>query len=431
MEQYLPIPASEREYLRELAKKQLEYSKLPVMAERERLWFLHNRLEGTRPMVVMEEGTFVKEILPPQRCVHPAAVRMEQQLSQVIAAYETFDDDKVVPDFFPVYFDIKTEILGLARKRTIAEEGLGFHIEPVFQTLEEGLPLIKPSVYSYDRDKTTAYEKMVQDVLGDILPVIKKNSFNHWFTAPTQHMVEIMGMENMYCAMMNESDNFRKFMDLLTDNIIQCLRWQEEQGLMLLNNGNDYMGSGSYCFSDELFTSGAAGTVCSRDTWGHINSQESIGISPDQFNEFIFPCYEKLAREFGLVYYGCCEPVHAYWDKSLSRLPNLRKISVSPWCDEAFMAERLAEHRVQCPAGRQAEPGKKIIYSRKPSPNFLGIKAAFDEAAFTAYIKNTATLLKNRVKAEFIFRDIYTLHGNMEKVRRAVDITRAIAETMY
>jgi len=413
------IPASEREYLRDLAKKQLEYSKLPVMAERERLWILHNRLEGKRPMVVMEEGTFAKDILPPQRCGHPLAVHMERQISGVIAAYETFDDDKVVPDFFPVYYIIGTEFLGLKQKRTIATEGLGFHIEPVFETLEEGLPLIRSSVYVFDKEGTETYEKAAQDVLGDILTPVKKNSFNHWFTAPTQHVVEMMGMENMYCAMMNEGDEFHRLMELVTDDLIRCLRWQEAQGILLLNNGNDFMGSGSYCFSDELPALGHIGTVRSRDTWGHINSQESIGISPDQFAEFVYPSYEKLASEFGLVYYGCCEPVHAYWDKSLSRLPNLRKISISPWCDETFMAERLAE------------PGRKVIYSRKPSPNFIGIEAEFDEEAFTAYIKKTADILGGRVKAEFIFRDIYSLNGNLKKVRRAVEITRQIAESMY
>ena len=412
------IPAPEREYLRNLAKRQLEISKLPVMAERKRLWILHNKCEGERPMVVMEEGTFAGEILPRPRCAHPTAARMERQLMLAITAHETFDDDKVAADFFPVSYAIGTELLGLKRKKARAAEGLGFHIEPVFETVEEGLKLIKPSVFVYDAESTAAYEKTARDVLGDILPIVRKNTFNCWSMACTQHVVEIMGMENMYCAMMNEPENYHKLMDAVTGELIRCLRWQEEQGLLPLNNGNDYLGSGSYCFSDELPSAGFAGAVRSRDTWGHINSQDSIGISPEQFDEFVFPSFEKLASQFGLVYYGCCEPVHAYWDKSLSRLPNLRKISISAWCDEAFMAERLAG-------------GRKVIYSRKPSPNYIGIKSEFDEEAFTAHIKKTAVTLGGRVKAEFIFRDIYLLHGNIGKVRKAVEITRRIAETMY
>jgi hypothetical protein len=75
--------------------------------------------------------------------------------------------------------------------------------------------------------------------------------------------------------------------------------------------------------------------------------------------------------------------------------------------------------------------GGKVIYSRKPSPNYIGVKAEFDEEAFTAYIKKTASAVKGRCKVEFIFRDLYTLCGNRAKTRKAVDITRRIAENMY
>jgi hypothetical protein len=148
-----------------------------------------------------------------------------------------------------------------------------------------------------------------------------------------------------------------------------------------------------------------------------MNGQESIGISPEHFAEFIFPYSEELAAECGLLYYGCCEPVHAYWDIGLCRIPNLRKVSISPWCNEEIMAERLA--------------GGRVIYSRKPSPNLIGVKAEFDEEDFTAYIQKTASAVKGRCKVEFIFRDLYTLRGNTAKTRRAVEITRRIAENMY
>jgi hypothetical protein len=417
MDKNAPIPVSEKRFIRELAKKQLEYANLPVMTERKRLWVLHNRLQGERPMVVMEEGSFIHDIMPPMRCEHPLAAGIERQLAQNIAAYETFDDDKVVPDFFAVYFAIGTDFLGFRQKKTLSSTGPGFHIEPLFETLEEGLPMLQPSVYIYHQEETENYERAAADLIGDMLPVIRKNDYNYWCSTPTKQIVEMMGMENMYCSMMTEPDKFHEFMRLAAEDIVRSLRWQEENRLLAVNNGNDYMGAGSYCFSDELPASDFSGTVRSKDTWGHLNSQESIGISPEQFAEFVYPYYETIAKEFGLVYYGCCEPVYAIWDKCLNRLPNLRKVSVSPWCDEEIMAERLA--------------GGRVIYSRKPSPNFIGIEREFNEEAFTAYIKKTAAALNGKCKAEFIFRDIYMLHGNLAKTHKAVDITRNIAQTMY
>ncbi len=142
-----------------------------------------------------------------------------------------------------------------------------------------------------------------------------------------------------------------------------------------------------------------------------MNSQESVGISPQMYEEFIFPHYLDLAKQFGLVYYGCCEPVHPIWDSCISRIPNLRKVSISAWCDEAYMAEKLSS----CP----------VIYSRKPSPNYLGVEPEMDEDAFRAYIGNTIKLARD-THLEIIFRDIYTLHGRPEKARRAVEIVRSL-----
>jgi len=414
-----PVPKNEIEFLRDLAKKQLEYANLPIMAERKRLWTLHNRLEGERPMVVMEEDSFDRDFLPKPICTHPVSRPMEWLLNKVTCAHELFDDDKVVPDFYPIPYSINMDFLGVKEKKTKASEGEGFHIEPLFETLEEGLPMLGQSGLYYHKEETEKYRKAVTDILGDIMPVVPKNYFYWWCTIPTQYVINIMGMENMYCSMMTEAEDFHKLMDLVTKELIRLLRWQEDEGLVILNSGNDYIGSGSFCFSDELPSrgSGDGGRVLSKDTWGHLDSQESVGISPQMFDEFIYPCYEALAKEYAFVYYGCCEPVHAYWDRSLCRLPNLRKISISAWCDEEFMAERLK--------------GRKVIYSRKPSPNFIGIKAEFDEEAFRAYIQKTVNTIKGHCKGEFIFRDIYALHGNIGKVRKAVEITRSIAETAY
>ena len=410
------ITGPERAYLRELAKKQREYANLPVMKERERLWYLHNELRGERPMVVMEEQTFLPELLPPSRCESPLAKTIEAQLCQNITVHELIDDDKMIPAEFFVYSKIDVTFLGQELKKTYAESGVGYHIEPVLEELERDLAKLSPSTFHYDQAYTEALAAAAEEALGDLLPVTVKNSYNYWGFGITQRVVDLMGMENMFCAMVAEPEDFHRLMRLITDDFIRCLRWQEENGLLRLNNGNDYMGSGSFCFTRELPGEDFDGNVRSTHLWGHINSQESVGVSPEMYHEFIYPYFEEMARQFGLVYYGCCEPVHDYWDRSLHTQPNLRKVSISPWCDGEFMSERLR--------------GGRIIYSRKPSPNFLGVHSAFDEEAFTAYIANTARLIKG-CKAEFIFRDIYQLGGNLEKVRRAVEITRRAAENVY
>ena len=126
------------------------------------------------------------------------------------------------------------------------------------------------------------------------------------------------------------------------------------------------------------------------------------------FHEFCAPYYRDVCEPVGLVYYGCCEPAHPFWD-DLKDLPHLKKISISRWCDERFMGEALR--------------GTDIVFSRKPDPNFLSVDVALNEEGWAASIRNTLDATRD-VAVEFIVRDVYTVHGNLDKPRRAVEIAR-------
>lgn len=403
------ITPGDREYLRELAKRQREIAHLPIMRERARLWRRHNALAGERPMIVMEEQTFLGDLLPPARCGTEQARWMERQLQTNIAVHELIDDDKVTPAFFAVPLQIRVKLLGQEFRRVYASGGgSAYHIEPVLETLSEDMGKLTKSTFTFDAEADRALCALAEDTLGDILPLKRVNAYNCWSYGLTQTVVNLMGMESMYCAMLEEEEDFHRLMALLVEDRLACLEWQRAQGLLLPNGGNDYMGSGSYCFTDELPAATPPGGLRSQDLWGHLNSQESVGISPGMFTACIYPYYARLAEAFGLVYFGCCEPVHPIWE-SLKALPNLRKVSISPWCDEDMMAERLR--------------GGRVIYSRKPSPNFLGVEAALDEGAFLGAMRHTARLTRD-CPTEVIFRDIYALHGNVGKVGRAVALAR-------
>lgn len=397
----------EKQYLRDLAHRQAELAASPENQRLKEAWYKHNSLQGEYPMVVFEEDTCVKEFVKPL-CETPAARALEARLLQNIRSHEILGDDKVVPDFIEIPVDIESRFFGIVPKRVMAEEGLGYHDEPVLSDLTEDLEKLSASQFRYNYEETERRESYVHDMVGGILPTRRVNALNRWHFALTQHAVNLMGMENLFLAMYDTPDELHTLMRFLADDCKRLLRWEEENGLLFANAGNDYMGSGSYCFNRELAQSGP---VTSRQTWGHTNSQESVGISPEMYEEFIFPYLCEIADEFGLMYYGCCEPVHPIWDRCVSKLPHLRKVSISAWCDEAFMAERLT--------------GANVIYSRKPSPNFLGVDPVLDEDAFRAYMKNTLDLTRG-CHVEIIFRDVYTLHGDPGKARRAVEIVRSL-----
>ena len=90
-------------------------------------------------------------------------------------------------------------------------------------------------------------------------------------------------------------------------------------------------------------------------------------------------------------------------------MPHLKKVSINRWTDQHFMGEALR--------------GSDIVFSRKPDPNFLGVDVALKEDAWSAHIGETLDATRG-VFTEFIVRDVYTVHGNLNKVRRAVELAR-------
>ena len=401
-------------YLRDLAKKQLELSRLPIMAERTRLWYAHNAAEGERPMISVEEGHYWKEMAPEQKCTDPLHREMEYQLLNQIARVEMIGDDRVTPDFYELKYGVYDRICGLGQAETQgdtrASDGTaGYHIIPQIEIIEEDFDKVKPTHFFFP-EAVGEKAKRIEAIIGDILPVRLVNASNNWGPSPLRSIIGFMGMENAYISMATEPEEFLRLMDFVTEDAIRLYRWEEENGHMFLNNGNTLIGSGNWCFTHELPQPDFAGHVRSVDTWIHMNAEEACDISPAMFKELILPFQKRIAKEFGLIYYGCCEPTSKFWDGGIETIENVRKVSISPWCDERFMGERLA--------------GKKIIYSRKPKDyKYIGSQAAFDEEAFRRSIRETIEAAKG-CKVEYIFRDVMTIHGNGDKVKRAVEIVR-------
>jgi len=412
------ISKKERSYLRELAKKQLGYSKLPIMEERTKHWYANNELKSEKPIVVIEHGAFREELFPRLFCKSEATIAIEKEILTHTVNYEMINDDKVVPDYFPIYRKIKMKELDQDRvvhhaKDTKGRE-LGYSYEHSIIDLKRDFKQLKKSVYSYDDEGTKNYYLFMQDLLGDILDVKIANNTLLWFMSFTARAVNIMGLERLMYSILDYPEETIKLFDFILEDSFEYMNWQEKNGLLTLDNGNSRAGAGSYGFTDELPTEDfqKTGNITTKDIWGNMNSQESVGLSPTMYEEFIFPIFKKAAERFGLVYYGCCEPVHEIWESCVSTLANLRKVSISPWCDEDYMGEALR--------------GTNIIYSRKPSPNYLGV-GSFDEAAFTEYMKKTMVAARG-CHAEIIFRDIYTLNL---KAGKAVKIVRHLIEQYW
>jgi hypothetical protein len=182
-------------------------------------------------------------------------------------------------------------------------------------------------------------------------------------------------------------------MAFLRDGYLSKLDFWDNSGLLTPNNNGAYVGSGGFGWSDEL-----PGDTPSRvkGMWGLSESQETAAVSGEMFEEFVLPYQKPLMERLGLVCYGCCEPLDHRWN-ALEKIPNLRRVSVSPWSDTAKMAEML---------------GSRYVYSLKPNPAGIAVPAIDEDAIRAGLRKTLQATARHGCPVEIIMKDCHTFGGN-------------------
>ena len=98
------ITSKEREIIRELAKQVKDASQRPEMKTREELWYNHNELKTTDPVVAVFPEMSWREIITPEslQCECDEAREMEWFLRAKLFRANVIDDDVPVHDIWEV-----------------------------------------------------------------------------------------------------------------------------------------------------------------------------------------------------------------------------------------------------------------------------------------------------------------------------------------
>ena len=404
----MSISHKDREILRDLARRQLELANSPRNRQNYADWMANgaSKTQVTRPLIRIETNTFEHEIMPAMmQCEGEEARRIEHQMLRPIINFTLFEDDTLVPDYFEVADHYQFTPFNLP-VRTQQTGGLGHHFIPYLYDLEEDDHLLQKSPFAVREDWAQQKVIQAQEVFGDILPV--RRISNAAYCTPMQDIVHIMNMDDMYIAMIDDEERFDAMLGRLVDDYIEFFKAQEASGTLHTAARMQHLCQGTYCFTNEL-TDGEPNAKLA-DMWLFMDSQETAGVSPAMYRDLVFPHYRRVMEHFGLISYGCCEATHPIWDDCLSKLPHLRKVSISPWCDEEIMGEKLQ--------------GTGVTFLRKPPATILGMNTPeLDEEATLACFRKTGKAAKG-CKMEIIQRDVYTVGANPEKVRRFVELAR-------
>jgi hypothetical protein len=400
--------ASDIDILRGLAGRVREIADLPETAGRRLRWRRHNALEPERPLVLaIPEGAWT-ELLPDSvlQCTDPELRVWEHTLRGKIFQQERIRDDAAIDPWFNIGWRVTAadETFGVDVPKTHGDNRGSYRWDPPIKDIDRDIPRLRPRRPAVDREATRRRMERAAELFGDLLPPRIRGA--HWWTAGlTQSAIMLVGLENLMVLMVDAPKAVHKLMAWLRDEQLQYMDWFEKEGLLALNNEGDYIASGGQGYSDQLPAPGGDGRTRLADLWGFAESQETVGVSPGMFGEFVFPYQMPLMEKFGLNCYGCCEGLHQRVEY-LMKVPRLRRVSVAPWADQKALAERL---------------GNRYVYSRKPNPAL--VCGAFDERAIRADLAFTLEVA-GRGALEIILKDTHTVQNEAWRIPRWVEIAR-------
>jgi hypothetical protein len=173
-----------------------------------------------------------------------------------------------------------------------------------------------------------------------------------------------------------------------------------EQNLLSTDCNNTRIGSGGYGYTNEMpgndFNSE---WVKPHNMWGCSNAQIFSDVSPEMHWEFAIEHDLKWLERWKLTYYGCCEPL-AGKSHLLKKIPNLRKVSCSPWNNTKKAIEEL---------------GNDYVISRKPSPAIFAT-SSFDAVQARKEIHEFLEQTEGNCHVEMIMKDISTVKYDPQRL---------------
>jgi hypothetical protein len=196
----------------------------------------------------------------------------------------------------------------------------------------------------------------------------------------------------------------------VTEGYLSMLDQLEEQGLLC---GPQSLIHCTGAYVDELPAPGYdPQRPRTKDLWMFGLAQMFSTVSPRMFREFEVEYASRICARFGLVYYGCCDPL----DRKMAEvrlIPNVRKVSMSAWVDE----ERGA-----------AEIGGDYVYSRKPNPAVLATDSFDGEHARADLLATREVCRRHGCPLEIILKDISTVRYDPQRLSQWARIAMRVVE---
>ena len=406
---------SDSAILRNLAKRYLEFCNSDENAEKRDLWRRHNSLEPTRPLLLAMTRTHF-DTAPESRCVvGDEFLRLFERVLRWRIYQAECGDDTVFEPFLvhsaTMIFPVEgAERWGVEWRRISAGERKGWLIDPPLKTLEDIDRLVQPP-HRVDEEDSERGRAKLQEALGDVLPVVLDRGpiLREYPGDLSTDVAFLRGLEQIMWDMTDNPEWLHRLMGFLRDGELNNHEQCEHAGdFRALNSNNQSM---PYC-RELPGPSASTEPVERKDLWWFMAAQEFALISPQMHEEFLLRYQIPVLEKFGLTAYGCCEDLTGKID-ILRKIPNLRRISITPWADVAGCAEQI---------------GTDYVVSWRPNPATT-VCVGFDEdrirtdtrEAFGAFRRHGCVM-------DVTLKDVQTVEGEAWRVKEWCRIVRECAE---
>jgi len=407
------VTTQERTILRELASQVAEIAALPVQQEAIALWKALNALKPVRPMVMIDQVAWHEMNVDDEltlRTESPFCRDLETRLRRALYGWKHMRVDMVVEPIINIGKVICGSGMGIevAEQRAVLDPNndvVGHAYVDQLKT-DEDVERIRRPMLELDEKATAEIEEAAHEIFDGLLTVRMQGmlpAFALWDVISTWR-----GAQNVLFDLGDRPEFMHRIMSRLTDAYLAMLDQLEEQGLLGYGQATVHC-SGAY--TDELPAPGFDPRhPRARDLWTFGMAQIFAAVSPAMHQEFELDYAVRWYERFGLVYYGCCEPLHNKME-IIKRIPHVRKVSMSPWVDVDKGAERI---------------GKALVFSRKPNPAFLA-GSTWDPDTVRRDLQDTRErCARHGCPTEFILKDISTVCYQPQRLWEWADVAMRV-----
>lgn len=399
------LSESDVRVLRELAARYAEIASLPEQKARKTRWIRHNALAGERPLILLDQLPWNELNVDGslnRRVENEFFASVERWLSREIYKWTHCPGDMVIDPYIKIPYPHKNSGWGLNAKVTTlrVEETSDVesqHMENLIHEMED-LEKIHTPVLTVDENEVREVSEAASYLFDGIIP---------WrFTGICMHLgawdtiAYWMGVENCYIELMDRPEMMHALMEKMTNGYLSMI----DQ----LNSLKIFDVTSNYCHCSHTYRADddENAEAVSSNSWAFGLAQLFTSVSPKITEEFECAYMKRVFPRFKHIYYGCCDRLDDRLDK-VAALPNVRKISCSPWSRREAFAEKLP---------------KSIIMSNKPSPALLATDS-LDEDAVRADLRRTIDAArKNGVTLEMILKDVSTVRHDPSRLTRFSEI---------